>query len=40
MRRIVMRQEVQKHGRFRTGELILGYHAALAAGRPHAPIAG
>ncbi|MGH7073425.1 MAG: hypothetical protein ACREFD_04405 [Stellaceae bacterium] len=37
---IVRREEEQRHGRFRSRDLILGYMAALAAGSPDAKISG
>ena len=36
---IVIREEIQKYGDFRSEKLILGYYNALAAGDPDAPIA-
>jgi hypothetical protein len=37
---IVIREETQKYGSFRSEKLILGYYNALAAGKPDADIAG
>jgi hypothetical protein len=38
---VIQREEEERHaGRFRSRDLILGYMAALAAGKPDAPIAG
>jgi hypothetical protein len=37
---IVIREEVEKYGSFRSEKLILGYYNALAAGHPDAAVAG
>jgi hypothetical protein len=37
---IVIREETQKYGSFRSEKLILGYYNALAAGKPDADISG